>query len=75
MGLGKKGLMIKSRLKEEIGLFGDNFSDLAKRLGITYQALSKKLNGHSDFKLSEIRVIQQTYNLDADTIFYIFIEE
>lgn len=70
----KNELIIKERLKEVIYLFGDNFTDLAQHLGITYQSLSKKLNGHSDFKLGEIKCIQERYNIDADTLFYIFID-
>ena len=45
---------------------------LADYLGISYQTLYKKLNNHADFSLTELRLIQQRYDLKAEQIFDIF---
>lgn len=50
----------------------DDMQRLADYLGISYQTLSKKLNNHVDFSLTELRLIQQRYDLKAEQIFDIF---
>ena len=62
----------KEKLKEFMDIFGDNLTKLADYLGISYQSISKKLNGHTDFKLTEIRMIKERYNLTAEEVDYIF---
>lgn len=64
----------KSRLRETRMMLGDNFKDLAEYMGISYQSLNKKLNGHVDFKRSEIKKIATRYSLDAEEIYYIFFD-
>ena len=64
----------KERLKEIVDLYGDSIGELAKFLGITYQSLNKKLNGHVDFKRVEVKKIAERYSLDAEQIYYIFFD-
>ncbi len=65
-------LGLKEKLKEFMDIFGDSTMELAKAIGITYQSMNKKINGHSDFKLGEIKKIKNRYNLTAEEIYYIF---
>ena len=48
--------------------------DIAELLGITKQAVSYKINGVNEFKLSEIDLIQKTYFKDLE-IEYLFKRE
>ena len=50
---------MKWRLKELMDKNNDSMDDLAVYLDITYQTLSKKLNGQSDFTQTEIKKIKQ----------------
>lgn len=63
---------IKEKLKVFMDLYNENLADLAEALGISYQSISKKVNGHSDFKLGEIQQIKDRYSLSAEEIDYIF---
>ena len=54
---------------------GDNRDDLAKYLNIAYQTLSKKLNGHTNFTLTEMKKIKKRYSLCADEIDIIFFRD
>ena len=65
----------KERLKEVMGIYEDDAAALAKYLGLSYQSLNKKLNGHVDFKRGEIRAIADRYNLNAEMIYYVFFAE
>lgn len=65
---------IKEKLKEIMNLYGEKFTDLSKALGISYQSTIKKINGDSDFKLSELRIIKERYNLSPEEINYIFFD-
>jgi len=56
----KQFLKLKARLVEK----GLRQSDLAKRLGISVQALNRKLNGISDFRLSELEEIAKALDID-----------
>lgn len=67
-------LGIKEKLKEVMTYFDETFPKLAVYLGISYQALNKKLNGQSDFKLGEIIKIKERYNLSMAEIEYIFFD-
>lgn len=53
-------LKIKARLVEK----GLKQSDLAKYLGISVQSLNRKLNGVSDFRLSELEEIAKILDID-----------
>ncbi len=48
---------------------GLTYSDLANLLGLNESTVSFKINGQSDFYLSEIRVIKQKYHLTSDIFF------
>lgn len=65
---------IKEKLKEIMNLYGEKFTDLSKALGISYQSTIKKINGDSDFKLSELRIIKERYNLSPEEVNYIFFD-
>lgn len=56
----RKFLKIKARLVEK----GLKQSDLAKQLGISLPALNRKLNGISDFRLSELEEIAKILDID-----------
>lgn len=45
------------------------YSDLAVLLGLNEATISLKINGQSDFSLSEIQRIKNTYNLKSDIFF------
>lgn len=65
-------LGIKEKLKEVMAYFDETFPKLAEYLGISYQALNKKVNGQSDFKLGEIIKIKERYGLSMEEIEFIF---
>lgn len=64
--------MEKNELRAEIARHGDNCESLAKTLGITPAAFSKKINAKNDFKQSEIRAIMDRYDLSPDDVVKIF---
>ena len=66
--------MNKSKLKSYISLNNDTVKELSKALGITRYSYYKKLNGVTDWKLNEIKVIKSRYYLDMDKIEEIFFE-
>lgn len=45
------------------------YADVAKILGITTATVSSKVNGHSDFSLSEINLLRRTYHLESNIFF------
>lgn len=57
------------RFKGWIRENGLTYSDIAEFLGITTTALSFKINGKSDFSLSEIQALKNKYNLDNNIFF------
>lgn len=63
-------------MKEKIKkLLKDNYEsqeDLALLLGITYQSVSIKINGHKDFRQSEIKAMMQHYRLTPEQVVDIF---
>ena len=48
------------------------YKDLGELLGLSTATVSAKINGQSDFLLSEVQTIKSFYNLD-DTIFLKFL--
>ena len=48
---------------------GLTLKDVAAVIGTTESTLSKKINGDSDFYLSEIRAICRTFGLDQSIFF------
>jgi len=65
-----KLFMLESKMK----LHKDRYLDLAKALGITPQTLSEKKNGKNgrDFSISEVKKIQERYDLLPDEVYEIF---
>lgn len=63
---------MKYRLMEHVTKNEDDLRLLAEALNISYQTLSKKLNGHTDFWLGEIKIIKARYNLTLEELDYIF---
>ncbi len=53
----------------------DTMEKLAICLNITYQTLSKKLNGHVDFTRKEIKIMKDRYGLNAEELNDIFFED
>lgn len=69
--------MNKLKLKSFMVLHGDTMCKVAKRLGITPQRLSAKMNEYrgAEFTQSEISKIKDMYKLSAEEIEEIFFEE
>lgn len=63
---------MKYRLKAVLERFGQTQNDLAELLGITYQSVSIKLNGHKDFTQTEIFKIMCFYELTPEEVVDIF---
>lgn len=40
--------------------------EIARVLGISCQAVNKKVNGKEDFSMSQARILCKTYNIDAN---------
>lgn len=64
--------MMKQKIKAVLAKFGHTQNDLAEILGITYQSVSIKLNGHKDFTQSEIFKIMVCYELTPEEVVDIF---
>lgn len=63
---------MKHRLLEAMENHGDSRVNLSDYLGITYQTLSKKLNGHFEFTLAELKAIKDRYKLSDSEFCQIF---
>lgn len=63
---------MKQKLRALLKQYGQTQNDLAELLGITYQSLSIKMNGHSDFTQSEIYRIMAVYRLTPEQLVDIF---
>ena len=46
--------------------------ELASILGITYQTLNIKINGHKDFTRKELFIIKELFHLTPEQFCYIF---
>lgn len=58
-----------------MALFGDNMETLAKHIGISRQALSRKVNSkRGEFTQIEIQKVKLRYNLDAREVEEIFFD-
>lgn len=65
---------MKHKLRAVLDRYGHTQNNLAELLGITYQSVSIKLNGHKDFTQTEIYKIAQFYELTADELMEIFFD-
>lgn len=75
--------IIGDRIKKLMSLRNIKRSYLAKKLGISYNTLTKKLNGQREFNLNEMWKIKEVLELDNKLCedvffnenFFIFIEK
>ena len=67
--------MNTAEMRAAIARAGKTYRGLAKSLGISEQAFYNKLNGESDFKASEIKVLRGELNLTSEEINYIFFND
>lgn len=58
-----------SKFKGWLRSNGLTYKDIAELLGLSVATVSSKINGHSDFLLSEIQVIKQHFHLDNGIFF------
>ncbi len=58
-----------SRFKGWLREKGLTYADLAVLLGLNETTVSLKVNGQSDFYLSEVQIIRKKYNLKSDIFF------
>lgn len=63
---------MKEKLKKVLKEHGVSQNELADLLGLTYQTISIKMNGHKDFTQSEIRGIKLIFGLTPEEIDDIF---
>lgn len=64
--------MNKRLLKAKIIANGDTQADLAKSLNLSLSNLSLRINGHTDFRQSEINAIINRYHLSDCEVREIF---
>ena len=50
-------------------------SDLAKELGVSYNTLTKKLNGKREFSINEILKIKEVFDMDVELCGNIFFND
>lgn len=66
---------MKKKLRAVLERFGQNQSDLAELLGLTYQSVSIKINGKKDWTQSEMFKIIHCYELTSEEAMDIFFNE
>lgn len=66
--------MNSSELKAVIARVGITYRNLAKALNLSEQAFYNKLNGVSDFKASEIKVLRAELHLTLEEVNHIFFD-
>ena len=67
--------IVGKRVKDFLKSRKTTTSDLAKKLGISKQTLEKKLDGQEEFLVSEVIAITKAFELDVNTVAYIFFKE
>ena len=55
--------------KRWLGGNGLTYKDVSELLGLSIATVSSKINGQSDFLLSEIQLLKKHYNLDSEIFF------
>ena len=64
-----------SRIKGLLDLKNIKRSYMAEKLDMTYNTLTKKLNGEREFKISEIFKMSEVFNMDLKTFLNILLRE
>ena len=64
--------IIGNRLKALITMRGIKRKDFAVKLGVSYNTLTKKLNGQREFNINEILKIKEILSLDMDLCANVF---
>lgn len=64
--------LIGNRLKALMTIKGIKRKDLAIELNVSYNTLTKKLNGEREFTINEMLQIKEIFNLDVDLCANIF---
>jgi len=59
-----------TKLKILISESDYNQEDIAKKLGLAETTFNRKLNGKSEFKLSEAKQLADLFNLTVDELFF-----
>lgn len=59
-------------LREKINACGYKLVYVAKQLGISYQALLKKITNETEFKTSEVMILKDLLHLTDDEVMVIF---
>ncbi len=59
-------------LRQKIDESGYKLQFVARKLGITYQGFLKKLNGDTEFKISEVQALRSLLDLTDDEVDKIF---
>jgi len=52
---------------------GLTYKDIAMDLGVSIATISAKINGQSDFSLSEVRLLENKYQIDSNIFFNDFV--
>ena len=63
------------KLKAKMAERGETTTHLATVLGITVGAANRKVNGHTEFKLSDILAVKDWLNLTYDELIEIFFRD
>lgn len=66
---------MKEKLKEVIDNNLSSIAELAQVLNITYQSLSNKMNGRSDFTRKEIQKIAEFFGMSSEEVFITFFSD
>ena len=64
-----------SRIKGLLDFKNIKRSYMAEKLDISYNTLTKKLNGEREFKISEIFKMSEVFNMDVKTFLDILLRE
>lgn len=67
-------MLNKQLFKAKCALNDEKIKTLAKCVGLNTQTLRCKINGNSDFKSKEIKIISDRLNLTPNEIYEIFIK-
>lgn len=66
--------MNKAELRADMARHSDTQETLAKALGLHPSGLNARINGHVDFRASEIMTIVRRYHLSPERITLIFFD-